>query len=984
MRAKTITFFAQGLKPNTLYYPFFAGSYVGEYCSTQNGQISSPIQTNAQGDVTGNFYLPGGTFICGTHTFELVDNVRRDIGGSPIAPDPLYGSLTAQYEAYGSLRYQQTQATSASILNQTNNTQVSTINNITSSTSNNSVNLTNNITNTVNVTAAAPPVPPIVPPPPTVCEEWWFDYQVVTTAVDVNQRLTVTTSDPTPNPNPWATDSRYSNVTYVTTTTLVNRLFEHVYTANITGRTTVGNRMRQSWQGPDTTATPPGGVAGSGLLALTNFRPSGLTANDTVRILTGWTRSRTVACPATFGLRTPTRVDPIAQSFFVDPARHPDGLFITSIDLFFKTVDQSTPVTLELRNMSNGLPGPIVLPHGTSVVPGYTTRQSNDASTATTFAFDTPVYVAPGEDYCFVVKSSSLGYNMWCSRMGEPDTLTGKVIDTQPFGGTLFKSENDSTWIPDSYEDVKFIMRHAQFNTSSTANLIFRPQKTPDNINYAGTSHNLPISFISTVRGSNTLTIKCPLHGLITGDRIIIAGLAEPTPATAYNGIPFNELNGTHQVTVLDGDEFTFTPTSAAIKTGPIQARDRYSNIDTTIATLPVLTTPVAADPVINPDTLTPSTLTGALPAPPVPTAPGVTSTTSFILYTNILVNEIMADYMNTKFDSSSINERIRLAEGYTNPTDQNVYRLNEYVGTNPTGDFTMFGSSQLIATPTNESFKTVALSNQPSATLDIRMSTRSKDVSPVIDTTGMSLVTRSYKIDNQLDEIDNLRTAVEAGIADVTGAYTGNGTALWTASTAVEQGLLILNGGRFYEVTSPGTTDASVAPTHTSGSVANGSATLQFLQSDVGTALYYKAAYNDDTVGRNSEINPGTGHALAKYKSPINTFDDFYDKLTVFVSANIPRIDNSSHTEIDVYVRTSTDEYTHIDQDWQYCPVDGDYTKIITPSKTRMTIDEAMFEIELDQLFNVFDIKIVMRSTNSSYVPKIYGIRAIANKSLV
>lgn len=986
MRAKTITFKAQGLKPNTKYYAFFAGVYVGAYCSTVDGEVSSDLVTNAVGDLTGNFYMPGGTFICGTHTFELVDNVLKN--GSAWRPDPLYGSLTAQYEAFGSLRNQQTQATQGSQLGSVSNNQLTVANTIATTNVNNSVNITNTTTNNVSVTATQP-VAPIVPPPPIVCEEWFFDYSATDPGArtSANRQLTTLTIGPTPNPNPWAADPNYANVVYVSTNVLPSGLFEHVYNATITtvGPSTNTGRMRQTWQGPSTTATPTGQAAGSGLPSLTAFRPAGLSATATVSIVQQWTRNGTVACPATFGLRTPTRVDPIAQSFFVDPAKHPDGMFITSIELFFKTVDQSSPVTLELRNMSNGLPGPMVLPHGTIVVPGYTTKQSNDATASTRFVFDTPVFVAPGEDYCFVVKSSSLGYNLWCSRMGEKDVSTGLVIDTQPFGGTLFKSENDSTWIPDSYEDVKFVMRHAQFNTTSTANMIFRPQKTADNLNYAGLYHNLPISFISTVRGSNVVTIKCPLHGLIAGDRIMISGLAEPIPATAYNGIPYTNLNGTHIVDPIDSDEFTITVASSAIKTGSIQARDRFGNLDTTLAQSPVTPTLIAADPVINVGTLTPSTLTGSLPVPPTPIPPGITSTTSFVLHTNMLVNEINVDYMNTTFDTSSIVEKVRLARGYTDISDTGVYTLNNYKSTNTQGDFTLFDSPQLIATPTNEFYKATSLSNQPSAVVDVRMGTTSKDVSPVIDTTGMSLVVRSYKIDNQLDEIDDLRTAVAAGIANQAGAYSGNGIALWldVASTTITEGLVILNGGRFYEASNSGAL-GSVAPTHTSGSFVSGIVSLQYLETNDGISRYYKAAYNDDSVGANSEINPGTGHALAKYKSSINTLNDFYDKITVFVSANVPKIDNDSATEIDVYVRFSTDEYTHQDRDWIYCPIDGDYTKRLTPSKTRMNIDEFMFEVNADQLFNIFDVKIVMRTTNSSFVPKIYGIRTIANKNLV
>ncbi len=57
---------------------------------------------------------------------------------------------------------------------------------------------------------------------------------------------------------------------------------------------------------------------------------------------------------------------------------------------------------------------------------------------------------------------------------------------------------------------------------------------------------------------------------------------------------------------------------------------------------------------------------------------------------------------------------------------------------------------------------------------------------------------------------------------------YTANGI-LWKATTAVNLNDLLVVGGRIYNVTTGGTTAAS-APTHTSGTAANGSAQLAFV----------------------------------------------------------------------------------------------------------------------------------------------------------
>ena len=44
-------------------------------------------------------------------------------------------------------------------------------------------------------------------------------------------------------------------------------------------------------------------------------------------------------------------VDPLAQTFLIDDE---GGVFLTSIDLFFKTKDSNIPVTVQIRDVVNG------------------------------------------------------------------------------------------------------------------------------------------------------------------------------------------------------------------------------------------------------------------------------------------------------------------------------------------------------------------------------------------------------------------------------------------------------------------------------------------------------------------------------------------------------------------------------------------------------------------------------------------------------
>ena len=86
------------------------------------------------------------------------------------------------------------------------------------------------------------------------------------------------------------------------------------------------------------------------------------------------------------------RGDPVAQAFFIDQE---DGIFVTSLDLFFSQKSSSLPMTLQIRTMVNGYPTQTVLPFSTVNKNADDISISTDASVATTFTFDSPVYVQP-------------------------------------------------------------------------------------------------------------------------------------------------------------------------------------------------------------------------------------------------------------------------------------------------------------------------------------------------------------------------------------------------------------------------------------------------------------------------------------------------------------------------------------------------------------------------------------------------------------
>ena len=160
-------------------------------------------------------------------------------------------------------------------------------------------------------------------------------------------------------------------------------------------------------------------------------------------------------------------IDPLAQTFFV---AEDTGVYVTKLDVFFNTKDDTLPVTCQIRSVNLGVPTQKILPLSEVVLNPENVNTSDDASIATTFNFDAPVYLEAGKEYAIVLLSNSTEYNVWISRLGETEISTAAnsasgqiIVSSQPLLGSLFKSQNASTWDASQFEDLKFTLYRASF-----------------------------------------------------------------------------------------------------------------------------------------------------------------------------------------------------------------------------------------------------------------------------------------------------------------------------------------------------------------------------------------------------------------------------------------------------------------------------------------------------------------------------------------
>ena len=127
--------------------------------------------------------------------------------------------------------------------------------------------------------------------------------------------------------------------------------------------------------------------------------------------------------------------------------------------MIYSLVQKTIPVTVQIRDVVNGYPGKKILPFSEKTLNPSSVNITDDGSTATTFTFDSPVYLQENTEYCFVVLANSNEYTSYVGRLGETVIGSDRTISQQLRGGVMFKSQNGSTWTAEQNEDIKFKMK---------------------------------------------------------------------------------------------------------------------------------------------------------------------------------------------------------------------------------------------------------------------------------------------------------------------------------------------------------------------------------------------------------------------------------------------------------------------------------------------------------------------------------------------
>ena len=457
MRSVVVTFIAKRMKPNTRVFPFFDGIRVATHCrplsfntatdiiptdpaaysayaiAGDSGAYGAPLITNAQGICVGQFRIPAATFRTGDKNFRLCDDeFNRDAfittasmqtwsanGLSQSVQDTVISTRVANVTVNSvsdSRSVFETSTTENRIEDRNVGVVQTTVNN-TFTTVNNVTNIdntvTNNITEITNIDNTTNNT--------TITNIVQDPPVIVTTPPPTTTPPVVVVAD-TPTPDPCAT---------VTT----------------------------CWEA--------GSVQVSGLNS--NFGGNDVGAlTETVSWAAGCFDVNPCAPVVTGG------VDPIAQTFYVEGM--PFGCYVTNLDIYFRTKSSSAPITLQLREVVNGYPGNRVIPFGEITLNPSSVLVSENAATATTFTFPSPVYLQNNTEYCFVLlpAGNNPDYNIWVSELGENELGSENRISEQPHVGVLFTSANNRSWTAHQAEDIKFTLRRANFEINTVGSLVMK------------------------------------------------------------------------------------------------------------------------------------------------------------------------------------------------------------------------------------------------------------------------------------------------------------------------------------------------------------------------------------------------------------------------------------------------------------------------------------------------------------------------------
>ena len=609
--------------------------------------------------------------------------------------------------------------------------------------------------------------------------------------------------------------------------------------------------------------------------------------------------------------------DPLAQTFLIEQK---GGCFLSKVDVFFATKDTAVPVTLEIREVVNGYPGKRVLPFSRiTLKPEYVNISANTVllndvdvasyDTATTFTFPSPVYVQENTEYAIVLASDSNNYKVWISQVGDAMPGTSRTISEQPYLGSLFKSQNASTWTADQTQDLKFTIYRCQFQTGVNSNVEFNNDTLPK-----VTLGSDPFETRLPTSGTNyKVRVWHANHAITSGSLVTISGVTADV-----NGIPFAQFNTSHTISDVDLDSYCITLASAATSSG-------YSGGSTVKATR------------------------------------------------HIQYDAVQPLVQVQSFSETPISFGLKTVSGKSvDSTSQSAYTKDASFSGILVNETNYFDSPRMIASEQNEANLdlTVGLGGTKSVAFNVVMSTTNNALSPVIDTHRTSLIAIQNKVNNPSETNLNVADLDYSTVLSANATIAFSGTQISSANATAKAALATLTVGKYLTIS--GASNAGNNGSFLITAVASDGATVT-----LSTSFTTEAASSSITLIQRerftAENAPSESSTYSKYVTKRVNLADHSNYLRVKFAANIP-----ADATIEVWYKTNIVGSNTAFENAAYNQMAVD-SAIPTSSNQENRFYDASYSLDNLVAFDAVQIKLVMKSSNSSQIPRIKDLRVLA-----
>jgi hypothetical protein len=615
--------------------------------------------------------------------------------------------------------------------------------------------------------------------------------------------------------------------------------------------------------------------------------------------------------------------DPLAQTFLV---QSPGGAFLSGVDIFFATKDPNFPVTIEIREVVNGFPGKRVLPFSRkSIKPA----QVNAPIAGT--AIDTNVFNTVKLNDVTVAKyDAPTRFNFDSPVYVQDNTEYAIVLSSD--------SNNYKVWISQLGDTIPGSSR--TISEQPYAGVLFKSQNA------------------STWTADQTQDLKFTIYRCQFDTQALsdVQFINDNVPLQTLDVDPFEVRSGVTTVRVWQKDHGLTTTSTvtisgvasavAGIPASELNGKHSIANIDLDSYTITVTTTPT-------------STTYGG--------GTGVKATR------NVQFDIAQPSVQVQSFSETSVDYSLKTITG------QSVDSLSQSAYTqdvNPSGilinESNYFSSPRMVASSVNEA-DLIATTDKKSLTMHVAMSTTNDRLSPILDTHRTSFIAISNKVNSPTETNMNVPNLDYTPVVSANTTIAWSGSTITSADSTTKAKLAALTVGKYLTISGNTAHSSTNNGTFLINAVAIDGSSVTL----TGASFVTEAASVATTIVQRemfvAEISPHGGSTYSAYVTKKVNLANPSSYLRVMFSINLPK-----EASIEVYYKanpagaaTGYDQITHtlMTPDTaipNYTNSDNKFVDV-TYSLTNMPTYDAVL------------VKLVMKSTNSSAIPRIKDLRVIS-----